>query len=433
MTGQTCYAYTLAMNAQSILVLYLVLFAIQFLWETFLTLLNQRHVIAHRTSPPSFALTIMDRETYDRSVQYTLTRSRFGLISGTASAAFLLAVILTGSLGYLESVVLQANVGIYTQGVLFFFLVSLIFGIFSLPFSLYRQFVIEEKFGFNRMTLGLFVVDMLKGMLVSVVLITPLLYALFWFMDKAGSFWWIYAFLGFSVFQVIVLIIYPTLIAPLFNKFSPMEEGSLREKIISLAEKLDFRTRGIFVMDGSKRSSHSNAYFTGIGRVKRIVLFDTLVQSMEEEQITSVLAHEIGHEKKHHVRKHLAFSLVATLVGFWILSLLLLYDPFFQAFGFAGSSYHAVVVLLSFCAAPFTFYLKPLMALWSRKHEYEADRFSVEAVGSAEGLKGALTRLGQKNLSNLTPHPWFSFYHYSHPTLAERLSAMEEHARTLSN
>ena len=175
-------------------------------------------------------------------------------------------------------------------------------------------------------------------------------------MDRAGSFWWIYAFLGFSVFQVIVMIIYPTLIAPLFNKFSPLEEGALREKIISLAEKLDFRTKGIFVMDGSKRSSHSNAYFTGIGRVKRIVLFDTLVQSMEEQQVASVLAHEIGHEKKHHVKKHLAFSMGATLIGFWILSLLLLYNPFFQAFGFAGSSYHAAVVLLSFCAGPFTFF-----------------------------------------------------------------------------
>ncbi len=419
------------MNAQSILVLYLVLFGIRFLWENLLTLLNQRHVIAHRSDPPSFALTIMDRETYERSVQYTLTRSRFGLISGTASAAFLLIVILTGSLGYLESLVMRANLGTYTQGVLFFFLISVIFGIFSIPFSLYGQFVIEEKFGFNRMTLGLFVLDMLKGMLISVLLITPLLYALFWFMDRAGSFWWIYAFLGFSVFQVIVMIIYPTLIAPLFNKFSPLEDGALRDKIISLAEKLDFRTKGIFVMDGSKRSSHSNAYFTGIGRVKRIVLFDTLVQSMEEQQVASVLAHEIGHEKKHHVKKHLAFSLGATLIGFWILSLLLLYSPFFQAFGFAGSSYHAAVVLLSFCAGPFTFFLKPLMALWSRKHEYEADRFSVDAVGSAEGLKGALIRLGQKNLSNLTPHPWFSFYHYSHPTLAERLSAMEEHALAL--
>jgi STE24 endopeptidase len=416
------------MNARSILILYLVLFAVQFLWETFLNLLNQRHVIAHRSNPPSFALKIMDRETYDRSVEYTSTRSRFGLISGSASAAFLLAIILTGSLGKLEALVLRLNVGVYTQGVLYFFLISVVFGLFSLPFSLYRQFVIEERFGFNRMTLGLFVLDLLKGILVSLALITPLLYGLFWFMDRAGSFWWLYAFAGFSLFQVIVLIVYPTLIAPLFNKFTPMDEGSLRDKILSLAETLGFRTKGIFVMDGSKRSSHSNAYFTGIGRVKRVVLFDTLVQSMEEDQITSVLAHEIGHEKRNHVKKHLALSLVMSLFGFWVLSLLLPYGPFFQAFGFSGSSYHAAVVLLSFCAAPFTFFLKPLMALWSRKHEYEADRFSVDAVGSAEGLKGALVRLGQKNLSNLNPHPWFSFYHYTHPTLAERLSAMDAYA-----
>jgi STE24 endopeptidase len=304
------------------------------------------------------------------------------------------------------------------------------FSLFSLPFSLYRQFVIEERFGFNRMTWKLLLLDISKGALLSIIIMTPLLYGLFWFMDRAGNFWWIYAFAGFSLFQLVVMILYPTLIAPLFNKFSPLEEGSLKEKILALARKLDFRTSGIFVMDGSKRSSHSNAYFTGIGHAKRIVLFDTLVRQMDEEQLTAVLAHEIGHEKANHVKKRFAVSLLASLAGFYILSLLLDYTPLFQAFGFDNPSYHAAVVILSFCAGPVTFFLQPLLAVLSRRHEYEADRFSVEATSSASGLKGALVRLSQKNLSNLTPHPWYSFYHYSHPTLAERISAMEEYEKT---
>ena len=418
------------MNAQSILTLYLILFTAQFLWETLLSILNQGNVLKHRNSPPAFASQVMDRETYTKSVQYTLTRSRFGLISATASSLFLIALILTGSLGKLEALIASLSLGLYTRGVLFFFTISLLFSLFSLPFSLYSQFVIEERFGFNRMTLGLFFLDALKGTIISVILFTPLLYGLFWFMDKAGFLWWIYAFAAFALFQVFMLILYPTVIAPLFNKFSPLEEGSLRDRILELAKKLNFRTKGIFVMDGSKRSKHSNAYFTGLGKTKRVVLFDTLIQTMEEEQLTGVLAHEIGHEKRNHVKKHLALSLAATLIGFWVLSLLLPYAPFFQAFGFSAPSYHAAVVLLGFCAGPFTFLLKPLMALWSRKHEYEADRFAVDATGTARGLKGALLRLSAKNLSNLTPHPWFSFYHYSHPTLAERMSALESYEQS---
>jgi STE24 endopeptidase len=416
------------MNTNSILILYLILFGVQYLWETLLSLLNRRHVRAKRLDPPPFVKSIMDEKTYQRSVEYTLTRSGFGLLAGTASSAFLLVLILTGSLGHLERLVSALGVGVYTRGVLFFFLISIMFSLFSLPFSLYRQFVIEERFGFNRMSWKLFALDILKGVLISVAFVTPLLYGLFWFMDRAGDLWWLYAFGAFTLFQLIVLILYPTLIAPLFNKFTPLEEGTLKDKILSLAERLGFRTRGIFVMDGSKRSSHSNAYFTGLGRVKRIVLFDTLIEQMEDEELTAVLAHEIGHEKKQHVKKHLALSLAATLLGFYILSLLLPYAPFFRAFGFEAPSYHAAVVILSFCAAPFTFFLKPLLALLSRRHEYEADRYAVDAVQGAEGLKSALRRLGEKNLSNLTPHPWYSFYHYSHPTISERVAAMDDYA-----
>jgi STE24 endopeptidase len=414
------------MDSRAILVLYVILFSLQYVWESFLNLINQSHVRKNSVHPPPWTEGIMDRETYGKSVDYTLTRSRFSFVSNTAGSLFLLAIVLTGSLGKLDIALFSLGLDIYTGGVVFFFITAAIFSIISLPFSIYSQFVIEERFGFNKMTLKLFTLDILKGILISVLLLTPLLYVLFLFMDRTGGLWWIYAFLAFSLFQLFISVIYPSVIAPIFNRFTPLEKEGLKEKIESLAVDLDFRTKGIFVMDGSKRTKHSNAYFTGLGKTKRIVLFDTLIEQMDEDEVLAVLAHEIAHEKKKHIRKRLILNLAASFIGFWILSLLLPYIPFFQAFGFSGTSYHAAIVLISFCAGPFTFFLQPLFALWSRKHEYEADRFAVEALGSSSGLKGALIRLNRNSLANLTPHPVFSFYYYSHPTLPERIAAMEK-------
>ncbi len=415
------------MSAASILALYVALFALRLLWESGLTLLNTRHVRRVSTAPPDFVLQVMDRDTYARSVDYTLTRSRFALVSGLASSAIVLTVVLSGALGTLDRLVTSWLLPGYTEGLAYFFIISILFTIVSLPGSLYLQFVIEQRFGFNKMTPRLFFADLAKNLAVSAVLLTPVLLAVFWFVDRAGPWWWLFGFGGMTLFQLVVTVIYPTVIAPLFNKFTPLEEGRLRTAIHSLADKLGFATRGIFVMDGSKRSRHSNAYFTGLGKAKRVVLFDTLVAGMSHESLVAVLAHEIGHEKKHHVRKGLAFSLAMTLAGFWILSLLIGYEPFYRAFGFERMSTYALLVIMSFCAGPFTFFLAPLFAAWSRKHEYEADRFAVDATGSASGLKAALIGLGRSNLSNLTPHPLYSFYHYSHPTLAERVAAMEAH------
>ena len=319
----------------------------------------------------------------------------------------------------------------YFQGIVVIACVSLVFWVLALPFSLYSTFSIEARFGFNRTTPLLYLVDTLKGFAVSAVIGFPVLLGLFWFMDRTGSFWWIWAFAAMSVFQVVMSILAPLIIAPLFNKFTPLPDGELKDAIMALAGKLGFRTKGIFVVDSSKRSSHSNAYFTGLGRAKRIVLFDTLVASSSKEEILSVLAHEIGHEKKNHVKKGIAVSLAFSLAGFWIISLLLPYLPLYQAFGFHVRGYHAILILLAFCSGPFTFFLQPLSSLWSRRHEYEADRFAVRGVGSAAGMISALLRLSRENLSNLTPHPLYSFFHYSHPTLSERITALEEEEKRL--
>lgn len=414
------------MNAKSILILYIILFSVKFIWETSLEFLNQFYVKNTIKNTPDFVNKIMDKETFKKASQYTIEKSRFSIVSSFFEAGFLLFLILSGFLGRMESIISGLGFSISTNGIIYVFAVSLIFTVFSIPFSVYSQFVVEEKYGFNKMTPILFIIDMIKSLIISAVLMIPLLYLIFWFMSSTGNFWWIFAFLGFSFFQILLLVIYPLIIAPIFNKFTPLTEGSLKEKIFDLAEKIKFRIKNIFVMDGSKRSKHSNAYFTGIGKSKRIVLFDTLINTMNEEELLGVLAHEIGHEKKKHILKNIIFSLITILTGFWIMSLLLYYKPFYNAFYFDSYSYHALIVLLMFCAGPFTFFLKPLTAILSRKYEYQADKYAVEAVNSINGLKSALINLSRKNLSNIAPSPLYSFYYYSHPTISERIAALEK-------
>ena len=413
------------MNAQTILIIYLCFFAAELVWETVLDLLNIGHVKRNAGSVPKLFSGIVPPDTYAKSVSYTLTRAGFSIFATIVSSAVLLAVVLSGSLGALDGLIGSLPLHPYLRGLLFIFAVSVFFLLVSLPLRLYSTFRIEARFGFNKTTPRIFAVDTLKGLILGAVIGTPLLLALFWFMDKTGALWWIWAFLAMTAFQLVMTLLYPVVIAPLFNKFTPLAEGPLRDRILALARKLRFRTSGIFVMDGSRRSGHSNAYFTGIGRARRIVLFDTLVGSMGEEEVLAVLAHEIGHEKKNHIKKALAVNLVLSLLGFWIVSLLVPYLPLYRAFGFTEGSYHAIMVLLAFCSGPFTFFLTPLSSMWSRMHEYEADRFSVEATGDPQSAKSMLIRLTKENLSNLTPHPLYSFYHYSHPTISERLLALE--------
>jgi len=413
------------MGAQGILILYLVFFFLELGWDYALSFLNLSHVKRSAGAvPPAFA-GVVDAETHARSVSYTLTRGRFGLVSAAVTAAAVLAVVLTGVLGIVDGFFRSVPIHPYFQGIAFMAAVSAAFWVVRLPFSLYSTFGIEARFGFNRTTIGLWLLDLLKGLAIAAVLGVPVLLLLFWFVDATGALWWVWAFAAMTVFQLVMSILAPLVIAPLFNKFTPLPEGTLRQRILELAERLKFRTRGIFVVDSSKRSRHSNAYFTGLGRAKRIVLFDTLVSSHTEEEILSVLAHEIGHEKRAHIKKGLAVSVALSLAGFFILSLLLHWTPLYQAFGFSKPSTAALLVLLTFCSGPFTFFLTPLFTMRSRRQEYEADRFAVQGVGSAAGLKSALLRLSKDNLSNLSPHPLYSFFHYSHPTLAERLAALD--------
>ncbi len=410
---------------QKIFITYLIAFALYTIVDFGLELLNISYVKKTSNAIPEFFKAWFDKETYQKSTAYTLTKANFGLISSLFSTIFLLLFICLSWFGYLDNFISSKFSSKYSAGIVYILSISFIFSIISVPFSLYSQFVIEERFGFNKMTLKLWFSDFLKSTFISFFITIPIILVLFCFMDSAGRYWWVYAWAFIFIFQFILATIFPVFIAPLFNKFEPLKDDSLSEKIKLLSDKLNFKNSGIFVMDGSKRSTHSNAYFAGFGRFKRIVLFDTMIEQLGEKGVLAVLAHEIGHEKLKHILKNLVVSGLLMLIIFYAISLLVDYTPFYQAFGFSTPSYHALFVLFSIAMSPVMFFISPLFSIMSRKFEYEADEFAVKAVGNSKDLSDSLLKMSEKNLSNLTPHPMYSFFHYSHPTLYERIKAME--------
>ena len=307
------------------------------------------------------------------------------------------------------------------QGVATIVVVLLIYSILEAPFNLYRTFVIEARFGFNKMTFGLYLLDALKGILVGATLGLPLLFGILWLMERMGAYWWLYAWLVWVVFNLFVLFIYPSFIAPLFNKFSPMQDDALKSRIESLLAKCGFTAQGLFVMDGSKRSSHGNAYFTGFGKTKRIVFFDTLLERLSINEIEAVLAHELGHFKRRHVMKRIAATFAMSLGFLWLLGQLMQTTWFYQGLGVSAPS-TAVALLLFFIILPiFSFLLGPFMSAYSRKHEFEADAYAAKQTDAAD-LVNALVKLYQDNAATLTPDPLYSRFYDSHPPALARIS-----------
>ncbi len=407
--------------------IFLGFFLAQYVIETGLLLVNLRHVARMRGAPAALAGSVTE-ETADRSREYTLANGRFGLFEGIAGAAVTLAVIFSGVLPWLDGALAARGLGGANRFVAFLAVLSIAGAAFGLPFAACRTFVLEARFGFNRTTPRLWALDRAKGLVVQAGIGVPILYAVYGFMRFAGRFWWVWLFAFLVAFQVLMLWLYPVVIAPLFNRFVPLPDSPLRARLESLARDAGFRNRGLYVVDASKRSGHSNAYFTGVFR-PRIVLFDTLVEQMTVDEAASVLAHEIGHYRAHHVHQQLALSAVATLAMLFVLSRLVAWPPLYAAFGFGGPSLHAAVALLALGGSAFVFWLQPLAARFSRRHEYAADRYAVRLARAPEALKSALVRLGGENLSNLHPHPWYSAWHYSHPVLVERLAAIDREAK----
>src|SRR5438034_4416448 len=408
----------------------LVLILARAIAELWLSRLNQRHVCAHEDEvPPSFR-GIIDEATYRRSVDYTLAKNRFGDIGGVFDAVLLIAVLFSSVLPWaFARFTASFGTSIWAMAG-FLFLVGIALSILGLPFAWYAQFKLEQRFGFNTTAMKTWVLDRAKGFLLAVLLGYPLLALVLKLIEWTGANWWLWAAAVVIAFQLLLLLIAPAIIMPLFNKFTPLPKGALRERLFALARRTRFPSRSIDVMDGSKRSHHSNAFFTGFGRFRKIVLFDTLIAQLTEPELESVLAHEIGHYKKRHVLKLIGVSITGVFMAFAVIAWLASQERFYRAFGFehqggfAAANVIPAMLLFALLAGTISFWLSPLIHIWSRRFEYEADAFARATMGEPQSLIQALRKLNEKNLSNLTPHPLYSRFYYSHPTLLERERAL---------
>lgn len=392
--------------------------------ELWLSALNRRHVLAHADRVPDVFRGVVDEATYAKSVNYTLARARLGSLNETCQTVALLLVLFSGVLPWAFGTFTQHAGNSAWAMAAFLFVVGVAMALPGLPVDWIEQFRLEQRFGFNTSTQNTWWLDRLKGFLLALALGYPLLVLLLKFVEWTGGWWWLWAWAALLVFQCLMMVLAPVLILPLFNKFTPLAEGSLRDRLVQLAERTRFRAQSIQVMDGSKRSRHSNAFFTGFGRFRKIVLFDTLIAQLSEPELEAVLAHEIGHYKKKHIPKMLAWSALSSLVGFFGVAWLARADWFYRAFGFEPGLVAPALLLFALLAGTVTFWFSPLLHAWSRRFEFQADAYAAEVMKEPASLIGALRKLSGKNLSNLTPHPVYSGFYYSHPTLLERERAL---------
>ncbi|AOY93269.1 peptidase M48 [Cupriavidus sp. USMAA2-4] len=411
--------------------LFLAALTVMVLTKLWLAARQVAHVGRHRgTVPARFADTIA-LSAHQKAADYTIARTRLSMLEVLAGAAVLVGFTMLGGLQALNQFWLATFGPGYAYGVALVASVALIGGLAELPFSLYGQFGIEQRFGFNKMTWGLWLADMVKMMAVACMLGLPLLLAVLWLMDRAGQYWWLWTWLVWMGFNLLLLVVFPTFIAPLFNKFEPLSDDALKTRIEVLLRKCGFASKGLFVMDGSRRSAHGNAYFTGFGAAKRIVFFDTLLARLSGDEIEAVLAHELGHFKRHHVAKRIVVTFALSLVFLALLGWLSTRTWFYTGLGVLpnlGASNHALALVLFFLTLPvFTFLLGPLSSISSRRHEFEADAFAAGQTDAGH-LVSALVKLYKDNASTLTPDPLYSAFYYSHPPAAQRIDRLLAHA-----
>jgi STE24 endopeptidase len=422
-------AYTCGMSAFSLLFATALLISLG--TRFWLSTRQARHVAAHRdTVPDAFAATV-PLAAHQKAADYTLARGRLGMLAMSVGAAVLLGWTLLGGLDALNVAVREAvepRFGALAYQLALVAAFAAISGLLDLPFELYRTFRLEQRFGFNRMTWRLYLADSLKGLAVAAVIGLPLAALVLWLMGVTGSLWWLWVWVAWTAFQLLVLAIYPTLIAPLFNKFEPLADKSLEARVQALMARCGFAAKGLFVMDGSRRSAHGNAYFTGLGAAKRVVFFDTLLSKLNPGEVEAVLAHELGHFKHRHVIKRMVAMFAISLAGLALLGWLSGKAWFYTGLGVApnmGAPNDALALLLFLLVLPtFTFLLSPLGARLSRRHEFEADAYAC-AQADGRALASALIKLHEDNASTLTPDPVYVRFYYSHPPASERLAALE--------
>lgn len=409
-------------------IVFLTFLIVTFLTKVWLASRHIRHVLAHRDRVPEAFSSRITLQSHQKAADYTHAKTRFRYISLSLETGVLLILTLGGGLNALAGFWSQWLTDPLMHGLALIISTIVLMSAMELPAHYYRTFVIEEEFGFNKMTPRMFFLDTAKRASLGVLLGVPLLLGMLWSMEKMGTNWWVYAWLAWMSFNLLILAIYPTWIAPLFNRFTPLDDASLKSRIESLMRKCGFESSGLFVMDGSRRSSHGNAYFTGFGKTKRIVFFDTLLSRLDGPEIEAVLAHELGHFRRHHVIKRIAWMFTMSLVFLWGLGHLMLQPWFYEGLGVSVPQVPstAMALLLFFLTIPvFTFPFQPLGSLYSRKHEFEADEYAADHA-SATDLVRALIKLYQDNAATLTPDPLHSMVYDSHPPASLRIARLQK-------
>lgn len=412
------------MTATQFTLIFIAALALTTLAKLWLARRHLAYIAAHRAAVPEAFHEKIQLADHQKAADYTSAKTRFGMLGTLFDTALLLVFTLAGGIQFIADLCNSWFSSPIMQGMATIVAVLVLSSLLEAPFSIYRTFVIEARFGFNKMTFKLYLIDALKGILIGAVLGLPLLFGVLWLMERMGTYWWLYVWLVWVVFNLLILFIYPSFIAPLFNKFSPMQDEAMKSRIESLLKRCGFTAQGLFVMDGSKRSAHGNAYFTGFGKTKRIVFFDTLLERLSINEIEAVLAHELGHFKRRHVVKRIAATFALSLGFLWLLGLLMQTTWFYQGLGVTTPS-TALALLLFFMVLPvFSFLLAPLMSAYSRKHEFEADAYAAKQTDAAD-LVNALVKMYQDNAATLTPDPLYSKFYDSHPPAMVRIAHLQ--------
>ena len=401
------------------------------LWTRFYLASRQiRHVARHRDQVPAAFASTITLASHQKAADYTIAKARFGMLEMAFAAAVLLGWTLLGGIDTLNQALLRSalpSYGSLAPQLALLAIFGLVSGVLDLPFTLYSTFRLEERFGFNKMTLRLWLADLVKSTALGIVIGLPIVALILWLMGSAGSWWWLWAWAVWMAFNLLVLVLFPTVIAPLFNKFKPLDDEALKARVTALMQRCGFAAKGLFVMDGSKRSAHANAYFTGFGAAKRVVFYDTLLKQLSPAEVDAVLAHELGHFKHKHIIKRIGLMFAISLAGFALLGWLSAQVWFYTGLGVqpnVNGANDALALLLFLLVTPlFSFFVSPLMAQFSRKHEFEADAYAM-AQTDGRDLQSALLKLYQDNASTLTPDPVFVKFYYSHPPASERLRRM---------
>ncbi len=402
-------------------VIILVILIGSYLLDLVVETLNVRHV--NTTLPEEFQ-GYYDEAKYKESQEYLRENTRFGIISDSILTPITIAFIVIGGFNYVDQFVRDFNLGSISTGLIFAGVLMFASQIINIPFSIYETFVIEERYGFNKTTPKTFILDILKSWVLTALIGGLVLAGILWFFEEIGPMAWLYCWIAVTLFQIILMFIAPVVIMPIFNKFVPLEEGELKKSIEDYAGSQRFKMKGVFTMDGSKRSTKTNAFFTGFGKFRRIVLYDTLIEKHTVEELVSVLAHEMGHYKKKHIFKTIILSILTTGVMFYILSLFINNKELFAAFQMQETSIYASLFFFGFLYTPIDMVISVFGSIISRKHEYQADAYVVETYSKPESMIQALKKLSTENLSNLTPHPLKVFLNYSHPPVLERIKAI---------